>query len=126
MVRVFARSGAFDFAGRHCLHRKNTATFLYHGTASRFLDEIKKQGLMQGSAITCISLLMKQRHAKWGKTRFAGYLNRQSTGNGETRIPFWQAENGVWLTSTVAVEFLSDKGNFPHEVTTCSLNNCMC
>ncbi|EFJ3101395.1 RNA 2'-phosphotransferase, partial [Escherichia coli] len=20
--------------------------------------------------------------------------------------PFWQAENGVWLTSTVAVEFL--------------------
>ncbi|MFR0435315.1 RNA--NAD 2'-phosphotransferase, partial [Escherichia coli] len=21
-------------------------------------------------------------------------------------IPFWQAENGVWLTSTVAVEFL--------------------
>ncbi|HAL2041692.1 TPA: RNA--NAD 2'-phosphotransferase, partial [Escherichia coli] len=21
-------------------------------------------------------------------------------------LPFWQAENGVWLTSTVAVEFL--------------------
>ncbi|MBZ8701954.1 RNA--NAD 2'-phosphotransferase, partial [Escherichia coli] len=21
-------------------------------------------------------------------------------------IPFWQTENGVWLTSTVAVEFL--------------------
>ncbi len=44
MVRVSRRSGTFDFAGRHCLHRKNTPQFLYHGTASRFLDEIKKQG----------------------------------------------------------------------------------
>ncbi len=69
---------------------------------------------------------MKQRHASGSKTRFAGYLNRQSTGNGERGIPFWQAENGVWLTSTVAVSFLSGKGNFPHEVTTCSLNIALC
>ena len=56
---------------------KTPPQFLYHGTASRFLDEIKKQGLIAGA----------QEMAKRG-------------------IPFWQAENGVWLTSTVAVEFL--------------------
>ncbi len=37
-------SGAFDFAGRHFLCRKTPPQFLYHGTASRFLDEIKNRG----------------------------------------------------------------------------------
>ncbi len=109
MVGASRGSGAFDFAGRYFLCRKNTAQFLYHGTASRFLDEIKKQGRLLVSVITYISLLMKQRHAKGSKTRIAGYFNRQSTGNGETGLPFWQAENGVWLTSTVAVGFLSGR-----------------
>ncbi len=49
---------------------------------------------------------MKQRHAKWEQDTDRGYFNRQSTGNGETRPPFLARENGVWLTSTVAVEFL--------------------
>ncbi len=44
MVGAPRGSGAFDFAGRYFLCRKNTPQFLYHGTASRFLDEIKKQG----------------------------------------------------------------------------------
>lgn len=43
---------------------KTPPQFLYHGTASRFLDEIKKQGLIAGDRHSCISLLMKQRHAK--------------------------------------------------------------
>ena len=65
---------------------KTPPQFLYHGTASRFLDEIKKQGLIaHGSPV--ILTVKAQEMAKRG-------------------IPFWQAENGVWLTSTVAVEFL--------------------
>ncbi|MGU0159894.1 RNA 2'-phosphotransferase [Escherichia coli] len=35
-------------AGRHFLCRKTPPQFLYHGTAGRFLDEIKKQGLIAG------------------------------------------------------------------------------
>ncbi len=106
MVGASARFRGIDFAGRYFLCRKNTATVSLPGTASRFLDEIKKQGLIAGERTTYISLLMKQRHAKWEQDTVAGYFNRQSTGNGETRPPFLQAENGVWLTSTVAVEFL--------------------
>ena len=67
---------------------KTPPQFLYHGTASRFLDEIKKQGLIAGRHGSPVILTVKaQEMAKRG-------------------LPFWQAENGVWLTSTVAVEFL--------------------
>ena len=68
---------------------KTPPQFLYHGTANRFLDAIKKQGLIAGGAPLRASLSDEAtaRESR-GKTRFAGYLNRQSTGNGETRHPF--------------------------------------
>lgn len=42
---------------------KTPPQFLYHGTASRFLDEIKTRADCRGAPLRA-SLLMKQRHAK--------------------------------------------------------------
>lgn len=68
---------------------KTPPQFLYHGTASRFLDEIKKQGLIAGERhYVHLSADEATARKSGSKTRIAGYLNRQSTGNGETRHPF--------------------------------------
>ena len=100
-------SGAFDFAGRHFLCRKTPPQFLYHGTASRFLDEIKKQGLIAGERhyvhLSADEATARKVGARHGSPVILTVKAQEMAKRG---IPFWQAENGVWLTSTVAVEFL--------------------
>ena len=104
---------------------KTPPQFLYHGTASRFLDEIKKQGLIAGERhyvhLSADEATARKVGARHGSPVILTVKAQEMAKRG---LPFWQAENGVWLTSTVAVEFLEGKGNTPHEVTTCSLNNC--
>ena len=82
---------------------------LYHGTATRFLDSIREQGLKPG-ARHHVHLSPDIRTALAVGTRYgvpvilevdAQRMHRQ----GHT---FFVAENGVWLTDTVPAEFLKE------------------
>jgi putative RNA 2'-phosphotransferase len=80
---------------------------LYHGTASRFLDSIRQQGLLRGerhhvhlSAQIDTALAVGKRHGqpailtiKAAQMQLAGHV-------------FFCSQNSVWLTDHVPVEFL--------------------
>lgn len=81
---------------------------LYHGTATRFLESIRAQGLVSGSrhhvhlsqdVATAVSV-----GQRYGQpvvlTIAAGQMHAQG-------FKFYQAQNGVWLTPTVPAQFLS-------------------
>ncbi|EMD9437907.1 RNA 2'-phosphotransferase [Burkholderia cepacia] len=83
---------------------------LYHGTATRFLDSIRAQGLIPG-ARHHVHLSPDIRTALAVGTRYgvpvilevdAQRMHRQ----GHT---FFVAENGVWLTETVPAEYLTER-----------------
>jgi putative RNA 2'-phosphotransferase len=81
--------------------------YLFHGTATRFLESIRAQGLLPGSrqhvhlsADESVAMNVGQRHGKpvvlkvdSGKMAQAGY-------------EFFLSENQVWLTATVPPEYL--------------------
>lgn len=80
---------------------------LYHGTATRFLDAIREQGLIAGSrqyvhlsddATTAVTV--GQRHGKPVVLRITA-LAMYNQG-----LKFHQADNGVWLTKVVPVQFI--------------------
>lgn len=81
--------------------------FLFHGTATRFLESIRNQGLLPGSRQyvhlsqdepTAVSV--GQRHGKPVVLKVKALLMH------EQGYQFFQAENGVWLTSAVPVSFI--------------------
>lgn len=80
--------------------------FLYHGTATRFMDAIRAEGLRPGSRqyvhlsmdeSTAISV--GQRHGK------PVVLKVRSADMHERGYFFFLAENGVWLTEAVPVQY---------------------
>ena len=81
--------------------------YLFHGTATRFLDSIKQQGLIKGSrqhvhlsANLQTAFKVGERHGKpVVLTVLAGDMHR----NG---IPFYFTPNGVWLVDAVPPEYL--------------------
>lgn len=81
---------------------------LYHGTATRFLAAIQKEGLKPGQR-QYVHLSEDEQTAtavgqRYGKpvvlTIAAGAMHDQGHS-------FYQAENGVWLTPSVPSEFMS-------------------
>lgn len=70
-------------------------------------DEIKKQGLIAGERhyvhLSADEATARKVGARHGSPVILTVKAEEMATRG---IPFWQAENGVWLTSTVAVEFL--------------------
>ena len=82
---------------------------LFHGTATRFLDAIREQGLVSGSrqhvhlsADEATAFQVGRRHGK------AHVLRVDSGRMHELGHVFHRAENGVWLTEIVPPEFLSE------------------
>lgn len=82
--------------------------YLYHGTASRFIDSIQTQGLMAGqrhyvhlSENKEMALNVGQRY---GKPVLFLINTLQMYKDG---FEFHQAENGVWLTIHVPTQYLS-------------------
>jgi putative RNA 2'-phosphotransferase len=80
---------------------------LFHGTATRFLDSIRAQGLLKQqrhhvhlSAEFETALKVGQRH---GKPLVLTVKSGEMHAEG---IVFYQSANGVWLTETVAARFL--------------------
>src|SRR5215475_15487733 len=80
---------------------------LYHGTAERFLNSIKQQGLIKGkrhhvhlSADAGMAEKVGQRHGKpVVLTVAAGQMRRDE-------FVFCRSENGVWLTEHAPVRYL--------------------
>ncbi|QBH95506.1 RNA 2'-phosphotransferase [Limnobaculum zhutongyuii] len=81
--------------------------FLYHGTATRFLDSIREQGLIAGSrqyvhlsADEATAVAVGQRHGKPVVLKIKALeMYRQG-------LVFYRAENGVWLSGSVPVGFI--------------------
>jgi len=81
---------------------------LFHGTATRFLDAIRAQGLKPGSrqhvhlsADEATAVQVGRRHGK------AHVLSVDAARMHARGHAFHRAENGVWLTDAVPPEFLS-------------------
>lgn len=86
---------------------KNPPEFLYHGTATRFIDSIKEKGLIPGqrhyvhlSADTQTAIQVGARYGKPVVLKIAA-LKMQKQG-----FRFFQAENGVWLTDHIPYYFI--------------------
>lgn len=80
---------------------------LYHGTATQFLESIYREGLLPGSRQYVhlsqdeqTALMVGQRHGK------PIALKIRALQMYEQGFKFFQAENGVWLTDKVPVEFI--------------------
>jgi putative RNA 2'-phosphotransferase len=87
---------------------KTPPEFLYHGTATRFLESIWKEGLKPGSRHHVhlsedvqTATAVGQRYGKPAVLEIEA-LRMQQQG-----FKFYQAENGVWLTEVVSVEFIN-------------------
>ena len=81
--------------------------FLYHGTATRFLDAIRKEGLLPASRQYVhlskdeqTALAVGQRHGKSVVLKIKSLLMH------EQGFKFFQAENGVWLTLKVPITYV--------------------
>lgn len=86
--------------------------FLYHGTATRFIESIKAQGINSGSRqhvhlsqdiATAITV-----GARHGKPEVLTILAAEMAQTGHL---FYLSENGVWLTDQVPVEFIRFPSN---------------
>jgi len=82
---------------------------LYHGTATRFMESIRRQGLVAGkrhhvhlSADPQTAIKVGQRY---GQPQLLTIAAAQMFQAG---YKFFQAENGVWLTASVPIEFLTE------------------
>lgn len=81
--------------------------FLYHGTASRFLDSIFAEGLKPMSRLYVHLSLDVETAVKVGKRHGkAAVLQVEAGKMAEEGIHFFQSANGVWLTKRVLPEYL--------------------
>jgi putative RNA 2'-phosphotransferase len=86
---------------------KEPPATLYHGTATRFIDSIKKLGLIKGarqqvhlSADKDTAFKVGQRHGKPLVIKInAGEMHKSG-------IPFYFTPNGVWLVDAVPPQYL--------------------
>jgi putative RNA 2'-phosphotransferase len=81
---------------------------LYHGTATRFLDAIRRDGLLPGqrqhvhlSASPDTALQVGQRYGQ------AVVLTVRAQALADAGHAFHRADNGVWLTARVPVAFIA-------------------
>lgn len=89
---------------------KEPPEFLYHGTATRFLESIRQQGLIAGSRHHVhlsqdipTAIAVGQRYGK------PVVLKIEALRMHQQGFKFFQAENGVWLTSDVPSKFLFEE-----------------
>ncbi|MCS3748106.1 putative RNA 2'-phosphotransferase [Xanthomonas arboricola] len=87
---------------------KAPPTLLYHGTATRFLDAILREGLRPGQRhhvhLSADSQTAMDVGARYGTPVLLIVQAEQMHDQG---LQFFQADNGVWLTDAVPVAFLT-------------------
>jgi putative RNA 2'-phosphotransferase len=83
--------------------------FLYHGTATRFLESIRERGLVaRGRQYVHLSQDPKTATAVGKRHGIPVVLAIAAGKMHEKGFKFYQAENGVWLTTQVATEFITE------------------
>ena len=89
---------------------KEPPEFLYHGTATRFLESIRQQGLIAGSRHhvhlsqdIATAIAVGQRYGK------PVVLKIEALRMHQQGFKFFQAENGVWLTNHVPANMVSEQ-----------------
>lgn len=81
---------------------------LYHGTVSRFLGAIFRDGLLPGSRQHVHLSENKKTATKVGSRRGKPVILRiRAADLHQQGEPFYRSKNGVWLTARVPSEFLS-------------------
>ncbi|WP_207281281.1 RNA 2'-phosphotransferase [Pseudomonas sp. FW300-N2F2] len=87
---------------------KTPPEFLYHGTASRFLDSIRQQGLIAGtrhyvhlSQDVATAINVGQRHGS------PVVIKIEALRMSQQGFKFFQADNGVWLISSIPADQLT-------------------
>jgi putative RNA 2'-phosphotransferase len=81
--------------------------FLFHGTATRFLDSIKKEGLLKGSRHHVHLSLDAVTARKVGSRHGSPFiLTVKSRDMYEAGYAFFVSENDVWLTEHVPTRFI--------------------
>ncbi|GBG57536.1 putative RNA 2'-phosphotransferase [Sporomusaceae bacterium FL31] len=88
-------------------HEQTPPQYLYHGTATRFIDSIHQDGLIAGSrqyvhlsADIPTATAVGQRHGK------PVVLTIDALAMYQNGFKFYRADNGVWLTASVPVKFI--------------------
>lgn len=83
--------------------------FLYHGTATRFLDSIRKKGLLHGARhhvhLTENEVVAHDVGLRYGRSLVLRVKSYEMFLNG---FKFFRAENDVWLTLNVSPEFIDN------------------
>ena len=81
---------------------------LFHGTATRFLDSILREGLKPGSRQKVHLSIDLETATAVGKRHGKPVVLRIASGEmHEQGLAFWCADNGVWLTDTVPPRYLA-------------------
>jgi putative RNA 2'-phosphotransferase len=87
---------------------KTPPSILYHGTAQRFLESIKKHGLLKQKRhhvhLTESRETALQTGARYGN---AVLLTIEASKMSNNNFVFYQANNDVWLTESVPTEYIS-------------------
>jgi len=82
-------------------------SLLYHGTATRFLESIRKEGLKRGSRhhvhLSSDSVTAANVGARHGKPVVLRIASSQMHNDGYS---FYLSENGVWLTERVPPDYI--------------------
>jgi len=91
---------------------KEPPEFLYHGTATRFLESIQQQGLIAGSRHhvhlsqdMATAVAVGQRYGK------PVLLKVEALRMHQQGFKFFQAENGVWLTNNVPANLITESSH---------------
>lgn len=84
---------------------------LYHGTCTRYLDSIRREGLLRGSR-THVHLSWDRESAVRVGQRHGRpvVLGVAASAMHQRRFNFYLSENGVWLTEWVPVDFIQFHG----------------
>lgn len=104
-IRAVQGHSASTVAIQHTV--KEPPEFLYHGTANRFLESIKAQGLIPGSRHYVHLSQDEQTAIEVGK-RYGKpvVLKIEALQMHQQGFKFYQAENGVWLANQIPVNFI--------------------
>ena len=90
------------------LPEKTPPGLLYHGTAIQNLESIRKKGLVKGSRQHVhLSTDVETARQVGGRHGKPVVLTISAMNMYQSGVKFYQSENGVWLTDSVPVHFIS-------------------
>jgi len=92
------------------LEEKEPPEYLYHGTSTRFMEPIFREGLKPQSRLY-VHLSQDTNTASTVGLRHGGevlILTIKAKEMWESGVKFWQAKNGVWLTKYVDPKFIKE------------------